>query len=119
MTYPHGLALAEGSWSQVGYFHTYTAVIYGSKGALMVEPRENGKLWHATAKSPMGTEVKVSKAASHLRNASANFIHCLQTGDAFYDLGDDVLCRDTQEILEAGLVSVQEGCEISLPLSPL
>ncbi len=117
MTYPNGLALAEASWTQVGYFHTYTPVIYGTKGALMIEPRDGGKLWKADAKNPMGKEIKVAKPAPHLRNASANFVHCLRTGEDFYALGDVRLCRDTQEILEAGLIAAEAGEEVSLPLS--
>jgi predicted dehydrogenase len=119
MTYPNGLAISEGSWTQVGYFHTYTPVIYGTEGALMIEPREGGKLWKADKKNPMGKEVKVGRPATHLRSASANFIHCLQTGEEFFELGNDRLCRDTQEILEAGLVSIEEGAEVSLPLSAM
>jgi len=117
MTYPNGLAVSEASWTQVGYFHTYTPVIYGTKGALMIEPRDGGKLWKADAKNPMGKEIKVGKPAPHLRNASANFVHCLKTGEEFYALGNDRLCRDTQEILEAGLISAEAGEEVSLPLS--
>ena len=119
MTYAKAIAIAEASWTQIGYFHTYTPVIFGSKGALMVEPRADGKLWHATEKNPEGKEVKVPKVAAHLKSASANFIHCLQTGDAFYDLTIDRLSRDAQEILEAGLLSAEEGSEVSLPLTDL
>lgn len=118
MTYPHGLAVAEASWSQIGYFNTYTPMIYGTKGTLMVEPRVGGKLWLATEKDPDGSIIKVPGQPSHLRHASAHFIHCLQTGEAFTPLTDLRLSRDAQEILEAGLISAEAGTQISLPLNP-
>lgn len=116
MTYPHGLAIAEASWSQVGSFNTYTPMIYGTKGMLMVEPRTGGKLWLATEKDPKGSPIRVPKQPSHLRHASAHFIHCLLTGEDFNPLADLRLSRDAQEILEAGLLSVKSGAQISLPL---
>lgn len=119
MTYARAIAIAEASWTQIGYFHTYTPVIYGTTGALMVEPRAGGRLWHATEKCPEGKEVKVGKPAAHMKSASAHFVHCLQTGEAFCDLTNDRLARDAQEILEAGLLSAEEGSEVSLPLTDL
>lgn len=116
MTYPHGLAIAEASWSQVGSFNTYTPMIYGTEGMLMVEPRAGGKLWLATEKNPKGSVIRVPKPPTHLRHASAHFVHCLLTGEAFNPLADLRLSRDAQEILEAGLLSVKSGAQISLPL---
>lgn len=116
MTYPRGLAIAEASWSQVGYFNTYTPMIYGTKGMLMVEPRAGGKLWLATEKDPKGSAIRVPKQPAHLRHASAHFVHCLLTGEEFNAMADLRFSRDAQEILEAGLLSVEDGAQISLPL---
>lgn len=116
MTYPGALAIAEGSWTQIGYLSSYVTWIYGTSGTLMVEPGANGKLVLATEKEPTGKPVKVPRLPAHMRSASAHFIHCLQTGEAFTPLCDDRIGRDAQEILEAGLQSAERGAEISLPL---
>jgi predicted dehydrogenase len=114
MTYPRGLSLAEGSWTQIGNLSSYVTMIHGTTGSLQVNP--NDRLLHATSKLPEGVEVKVPKAPAHLRNASAHFLHCLATGENFLPLCNDRVGRDAQEILEAGLRSAHGGKEVSLPL---
>ncbi len=116
MTYPNALAMAEASWTQIGDMSSYVTWIYGTSGTLMVEPGSKGRLLLATEKSPEGKPVKVPRPVSHMRHASAHFIHCLQTGEPFHLLCNDRVGRDAQEILEAGLQSAERGTEISLPL---
>lgn len=116
MQYPRALSTAEASWSQVGYLTSYVAVIYGTKGTLMIEAGAKGRLLLATAKEPYGKAVKVPKPPVHLRNATAHFIHCLKSGEAFTPLCQDRLARDAQEILEAGLDAAESGQAVSLPL---
>ncbi|HEY1171556.1 MAG TPA: Gfo/Idh/MocA family oxidoreductase [Verrucomicrobiae bacterium] len=117
MQYPGGLSIAEASWTQVGYMSSYFTSIYGTEGTLIVEPGAEGKLMLATEKEPYGKAVKVPKPAPHLRNATAHFVHCLQTGEAFHPLCQDRVARDAQEILEAGLIAAETGNAVSLPLS--
>jgi predicted dehydrogenase len=116
MTYAHGLAVAEASWTQVGHLSSYVVWIYGTTGTLMVEPGERGRLLLATAKQPDGAPVRVPRPPAHLRNASAQFVHCLRTGHEFHPLGNDRICRDAQEILQAGQLSVRQGSAVALPL---
>ncbi len=116
MTYPRGMATAEGSWTQIGKLTSYTTALYGSAGTLLVEPRAGGRLFLATADDPEGSEVEVPRAAAHLTNSAAHFVHGIRTGEPFQSLCQDRVCRDTQEILEGGLQSVEAGSEISLPL---
>ena len=116
MTYPRGMATAEGSWTQVGKLTSYTTVLYGSMGTLLVEPRDSGRLFLATADDPEGSEVAVPPAAAHLMDSAAHFLHGIRTGEPFQPLCQDRICRDTQEILEGGLQSVATGSEVSLPL---
>lgn len=116
MMYPRGMATAEGSWTQIGKLTSYTTALYGDAGTLLVEPRDGGRLFLATTDDPDGSEVEVPEPAAHLRNSAAHFVHGIQTGDAFQLLCQDRICRDTQEILEGGLRSVETGAEVSLPL---
>ena len=116
MTYPRGMATAEGSWTQIGKLTSYTTALYGSAGTLLVEPRAGGRLFLATADDPEGSEVEVPRAAERLTNSASHFVHGIRTGEPFQSLCQDRICRDTQEILEGGLLSVEAGSEISLPL---
>jgi len=116
MTYPRAMATAEGSWTQIGKLTAYTTAIYGSQGTLMVEPRDGGRLLLATEEDPEGSAVELGDACSTKVNSAAHFIHCLQSGEAFQMLCQDRICRDAQEILEAGRLSSENGADVSLPL---
>ncbi|MSR43561.1 MAG: Gfo/Idh/MocA family oxidoreductase [Pedosphaera sp.] len=114
MHYPHALALAEASWTQIGHLTSYFTFIYGTTGTLLVEPGDTGRLLRATAKEPDGKAVKVPRPAAHLRSASAHFIHGLKTGAPFHLLCDPTIGRDTQEILEAGIRSARKRASVTL-----
>ncbi|MDA1163650.1 MAG: Gfo/Idh/MocA family oxidoreductase [Planctomycetota bacterium] len=116
MTYPRGMATAEGSWTQIGKLTSYTTALYGDAGTLLVEPRDGGRLFLATLDDPEGSEVAVPSSEPHLTDSAAHFLCGIRTGTPFQPLCQDRICRDTQEILEAGLLSVAAGSEISLPL---
>ena len=116
MTYPRALAVAEGSWTQIGKLTAYQTAIYGTRGTLLVEPRPGGRLFLANAEHPDGMEIEVPVPPPEAANASACFLHGLETGQAFPELCNDRACRDVQEILEAGLQSAARGQEVSLPL---
>lgn len=119
MHYPQAVALAEGSWLQEGSLTAYTTVMYGTQGTLLVEPRATGRLLHATQQQPHGVPLEVPPPPPHLQSASAHFVHAVGTGEPLLPLCDPRVGRDTQEILEAGLISAQRGREVSLPLSIL
>ena len=114
MHYPHALALAEASWTQVGDLSSYFTFIYGTRGTLLVEPGEKGRLLLATAKAPAGKVVKAPKPPAHLRSASAHFVHALRTGAPFHLLCDAAVGRDTQAILEAGMRSARRRAAVTI-----
>jgi predicted dehydrogenase len=116
MSYPRALAVSEGSWSQIGHLTSYVTSIHGTRGTLLVEPRHGGRLLLANAEHPDGVAVPVPEPPLELRSASAHFLHGLETGQPFHDLCSDRVGRDAQEILQAGLLSVERGAEVSLPL---
>jgi predicted dehydrogenase len=109
MTYPHAIAVSEGSWTQIGKLSAYMTVIYGTTGTLMLEPRIGGRLLLATDQQPDGAPVEVPELPVHLRNATAHFVHCIRTGEASLPLCDPNICRDTQAILEYG-INAAESC---------
>jgi predicted dehydrogenase len=116
LSYPQALAVAEASWTQVGKLTSYQVVIYGTRGTLLVEPRQSGRLLLASSECPEGYAVEVPRPPAELQSASAHFLHALATGQEFLPLCADRPCRDAQEILEAGLLSARQGAEVSLPL---
>ncbi len=116
MSYPRGLATAEGSWTQVGKLTSYQTVIYGTTGTLLVEPRPQGRLLLASETDPEGTPLEVPPLPPERRTAAAHFAQALRTGEPFLSLCDAEIARDAQEILQAGLDSSRLGQEVSLPL---
>lgn len=116
MTYPRGLAISEGSWTQVGHPTAYVSTFYGTQGLLLVEPGFEGRLIKATTAEPAGAPIQVPELPPERRTASAHFVHALASGGEFLPLCQDRVARDAQEILEAGLASAQSGSEVSLPL---
>jgi predicted dehydrogenase len=116
MSYPHAMAIAEGSWTQIGHLTAYVATFYGTRGILYIEPGRAGRLLLATAEQPEGIAVSVPEPTPAMRTASANFLHGVTSGEPFFPLCQDRVARDAQEILEAGLLSAESGSEVSLPL---
>lgn len=110
MKYPNGLAVSEGSWTQVGSLSAYSTVIYGTQGTLMLEPRHGGRLFKATQESPAGEVVDVPAPVASLETATAHFLHGIETGETYWALCHDEQGYDTQRILDAGAKSLtQQG----------
>lgn len=118
MTYPRAMAVSEGSWTQIGHPTAYVTTFYGTEGLLLLEPSHQGRLIHATMKEPEGKPMPVAEQAANMRTASAHFVHAITSGEEFFVLCRDRVCRDAQEILEAGLRSARRGHEVALPLVP-
>jgi len=116
MTYSRGLATAEASWTQVDKMTSYTTTIYGSAGTMLIEPRTGGRLFLATAEDPEGSEMPIPESPAHLVDSAGHFLHGIRSEEPFQRLCRDRISRDTQEILEAGIQSTRNRCEISLPL---
>lgn len=102
MKYPQGIAMSEGSWSQVGKLSAYLTLIYGTRGTLLLEPRVGGRLLLATAETPEGAPMHVPAVAPEMANPVAHFLHGISSGREFWTLCDPQFGRDTQEILERG-----------------
>lgn len=109
MQYPTGIATAEGSWSQIGKLTAYATAIYGTEGTLIVEPHKKGRLLLATAKDPLGTEVKVECPVLSLQTATEHFAHCVRTGEAPWELCDPQISLSAQQILEAGVQQLNQN----------
>ncbi len=117
LTYHDAMATAEGSWTQLDKMTAYTTIFYGTEGTLMIEPRDNGRLLLADRDNPDGQAIEVPELPASQTNATAHFVHGIQSGESFTALCQDRICRDAQEILEAGTLAAEDGGPVSLPLS--
>lgn len=117
MSYPHAMATAEGSWGQIGQPTTgYLATIWGTGGSVILGPGRGGRLWTTTAQRPECVEIAPPQPEPHMANGTAHFLWALATGSEFHPLCRAEACRNTQEVLEAALLSARTGAAVSLPL---
>ncbi|MEZ4708051.1 MAG: Gfo/Idh/MocA family oxidoreductase [Caldilineaceae bacterium] len=116
MQSPHSIAISEASWTQIGHLTSYTAMIYGSDGTLVVEPGATGRLLRANREPEDGIEVDVPALPPEMKNATAHFLDCIINKKPITGLCTARIGRDAQEILEAGLLSAEQGAAVSLPL---
>jgi len=116
MQWPRAIAITEASWTQIGHLTSYQALIYGSEGTLVVEPGANGKLLLANQAHEDGIAIDVPPAPAGMRNATDYFLTRISQGLPIEGICSAEISRDAQEILEAGILSAQEGKVMSLPL---
>jgi predicted dehydrogenase len=116
MSYPRAMGIAEASWTQIGGLTAYVAVLYGTTGTIMVEAGDAGRVLVANKEFPEGVPVQPPPPATHMLNAGVNFLHGIETGDEFAPLCEARTSRDAQEIMEAALMAIDSGADVSLPL---
>lgn len=105
MSYPKAMAYAEASWTQIGKLSGYITCIYGTEATLEVGPKGTRWLKMATTEKPEGFEVDVPEPEPYNASASAHFAWAIETGGELLPLCRPEAWRDSQHILEAGLVS--------------
>lgn len=113
MEYPRAIGVTMASWTQIGHLTSYVPTLYGSEGTLVVEPN---RLLLADRQHQDGIEVPVPELGPDERNATEYFLARIADGRPIEGLCSPTVGRDAQEILEAGLLSVQRGQAISLPI---
>ncbi|MCA9177801.1 MAG: hypothetical protein KDB14_25215, partial [Planctomycetales bacterium] len=116
MEYGDAMAVAEGSWSQIGKLSSYQTMIYGKHGTLLVEPRVGGRLLWASEACPEGAEVEVSPLSPECASLTDHFVQRVNDDQPLLSLCDPEHARAAQEILEAGVRSAGINASVSLPL---
>jgi predicted dehydrogenase len=118
--YQRGHSICEGTWTQPAVPIRIPTMLYGTEGAIAILGQ--GELQVAVP-DPSGqrgaTRVETIEAAplpDHYRSGPAYFAHCLLDGQPFEGIVSAELSRDAQEILEAGLESMEGGHDVGLPL---
>ncbi len=127
MAYPRAMATAQASWSQIGPGAGAGPIFYGTDGTIVVHQRhesregqeiEEGSIEVMTRERPDGYLVEPPDLPVGQRNAVEHFTTCLRGGTPFDEIVSPATGRDTQEILEAGYLSLASGQDITLPLLP-
>ena len=104
LSYPNALATAEASWTQIGKLTSYSTILYGSEGTLLIEPNHDGAIRIATRDQPEGIEVEVPEQPNYFGNASLHFLAAIEDPKLnIYPLCDAVHSRGAQWILEEGI----------------
>jgi predicted dehydrogenase len=117
MQWARAMAIAEGSWTQVGALASNTTVIYGSEGTLLVEKGKEERVLIATRDDPHGAAMDIPAAAEDRRSGSAYFLSCIRNDTPVEGLCSAEVGRDAQEIVEAGLLAAAKFESVGLPLA--
>lgn len=112
MGYKKAMGIAEASWSQIGEGipPRYTLIINGSRG--VIAAGKDLKIY--TAEKKVWETIQTSPLKKERRNALEHFVTCIREDKPFDDLVSAVHNRDTQAILEAGLISMEENRTVIL-----
>lgn len=110
LIYDNRHAVTEASWSQIPSYHD--AVYLGTEGTLWTH---EGKLFIAD-ESRGERELPVDPLPDEELNGPRYFLHCVDHNLEPEDVCSPTICRDAQEILEAGLRSHETGRRIAIPI---
>lgn len=113
LKYPNAIGMTEASWTQVGYV-PYGLLINGTEGALVVG--HDKRLLRTDRKNIHGVELEVPPIPEGERNPAEYLIGRIESGQPIDGILNAKVCRDAQEILEAGVLSAESGTAISLPV---
>ncbi|QDU37199.1 putative oxidoreductase YcjS [Maioricimonas rarisocia] len=110
--YPDRFAFTEASWTQLPHYHD--ARYLGTEGTLWTEP---GRIMVARGRDGQPEEIPVEPLPEGRRNGAEYLIWCLDNDATPEDTCNAELCRDAQEILDAGLQAAASGQRVILPES--
>lgn len=113
LKYENAIGMTEASWTQVGYV-PYGLVINGTEGALTVA--HDKRLIRSDRESIHGIPIDVPELPVGERNPAEYMISRIDQGLPIEGISNARVCRDAQEILEAGVLSAESGSAASLPL---
>ncbi len=119
LRYPRAMAVVEASWTAAGPVPQPGPIISGERASLVVLPRtasQPARLLCVSPASPEGEEIDVPSLPAGEDSATSYLITRLADGRPIDGLVGARVGRDTQEILEAGLLAAREGRDVSLPL---
>ena len=118
--YPRGHSVVEGTWTQPAVPAPLPTMIYGENGSIALTGPEEVRIANLGTSGELVSNESRTVAAdplpAHFRSGPDFFTYALLHDLPFEGLVSPLISRDTQEILDAGLQSMAEGRQISLPL---
>ena len=114
MSYDTAYGIAEASWTQIGPLPEHGPVINGSAGTIIVR---RGEVWMILTGEKEGRTMKSPERPAHWRTPAEYFTWCITEDQEPEGPTSPQLCRDAQEILEAGILSVERDARVELPLT--
>jgi predicted dehydrogenase len=115
MQHATALSTATASWTQIGHMTSYEPTFYGDKGTLMAS---NGKLYFSDAENDRGTLLRVPTLAPAMKDPVAHFAAVIRGEVALIELCNAETALMAQQVLSAGIISVNTGAVVTLPLPP-
>jgi len=118
--YPHGHSVAEGTWAQPALPVRLPTMFYGEAGTIAVTTPYEIRWGTASPGQLASSEVEVITAGPlppHFGSGPDYFTYCLLHDQPFQGLTSLDVSLDTQEILEAGLLSMASGHRVGLPMT--
>jgi len=117
LRYPQAIGVAETSWSWVGGLPTAGPIAYGAEGTLVTHgAREAVGITLITRDRQEPVVLDAPPLPEGEETAPAYFISRILADQPIEGLVSPEVGRDAQEILEAALMSIRTGSEVSLPL---
>jgi predicted dehydrogenase len=122
LAYSKGHTITEGTWTQPAMPVRIPAMVYGDQGAIAIMSQTELKI--ATKGIPGqhqglpvdGETITAPELPAHYKSAIDYFTYCLLHDEPFTGIVSPEVSVDTQAILEAGLISMESGQSVSLPL---
>jgi len=111
LSYPNAMGLIEGDWTGGLDEGIPDLVLRGSQGALIVMGRRLDLVREGSR-----LELPVPPLTEDTESPAAALIAAALSGDEIHGLCNPVVGRDTQEILEAAVLSIERGQRVRLPL---
>lgn len=115
MQHATALSTATASWTQIGHMTSYEPTFYGDKGTLMAS---NGKLYFSDAENDRGTVMRVPVLPATMQDPVAHFAAVIRGEVPLIELCNAETALMAQQVLSAGIISVNTGTVVALPLPP-
>jgi predicted dehydrogenase len=113
MKYEHAFGVAEACWTQRVKTEGPNPIAYGREGMIGLD---GGKVVIRTVAEPDERTIDPDQVPEGYRNGPEHLVHCIETGEEIMGHSNAVVSRNAQEILEAGLLSADQGREMAIPL---
>ncbi len=117
LRYENAIAINEASWSWIGGFPAAGPLVYGTEGSIAaMSAREPMEVALIKKGETQLTEIKGDPLPEGEASASEYFVKRVVEDRPIEGLVSPAVCRDAQEILEAAIVSIRTGAEVTIPM---